>query len=177
MNKLKYFLKEKGLYKITFINNTSAFMEKRRYINHEKRQKAEVGLFFSFPFENIKEIEKFAPNFSEKEIIKSIKKMELVQSYDNDFRDKNLMKEFRNEKDVQMKDAVKRGFYKHISNEKYKEAFNKWYNNYTTQKSLDGWCVDGMVGFADVTFERVEYILYLAFEAGIKTVLTKKINL
>lgn len=175
MNKLKYFLKEKGLYKIIFINNVSTFMEKRRYIDRGKGQKVEVGLLFSFPFENIKEIEKLAPNMSEKEIIKSIKKMELVQSYDKDFINKNLMKEFHNRKDKLIKEAVKRGFYKYSTiNEEHHNKFNKWFNNYATQKKLNSWCVDGMIGFADTTFERVEDVMYIAFAAGMESILTKK---
>lgn len=169
MNKLKYFLKEKGLYKITFINNVSTFMEKRRYVDRGKGQKAEVGLLFSFPFENIKEIEKLAPNMLEKEIIKSIKKMELALSYDRDFLDKDLLKEFHNKKDKLIKEAVKRDFYKYSTiNEKYHNEFNKWFNNYETQKKIDDWCVEGMVGFDETTFEGVDNVLFLAFEAGME---------
>lgn len=175
MNKLRYLLREKGQYKVTFKNGATAFMEKCRYIDHGKGQKAEVGLLFLFPFETAKDIGKLAPNMSEKEIIKAIKKMELVLSYDRGFIDKDLSRDLHDEKDGQMREAAKRGFYESgLSNEKHYDEFNKWYSSYETQKSLDCWCVDSMVGFADVTFERVEYVLYLAFKAGVEAA---KINL
>lgn len=169
MNKLRYLLKEKGLYKVTFVNGASTFMEKRRYVDRGKGQKAKVNLLFIFPFESLKDIEKMAPDISERSLIKSVKKMELALSYDRDFLDRDLLKEFHSKKDKLMKEAAKRGFYKYSTiDEKHHNEFNKWFNSYETQRELDNWCVEGMIGFDETTFERVDYVLFLAFAAGME---------
>lgn len=169
MNKIRYLLKEKGKYKVTFVNGATAFMEKSRYVSHGKGQRAKVGLLFLFPFTEVDGIEKLAPNMQESELIKAVKKMELVQSYDRDFIDKDLLDELIREKDTGVRDAAKRGFYSELLlTEEHSDEFGKWLNKYETQKSLDCWCVDGMIGFDETTFERAEYVLYLAFAAGME---------
>lgn len=163
---LNYLLKEKGLYKVTFKNNFSTYMEKKAFIDKSNYgQKRIVGLLFELPYENFEELNFI---YSEKTLIKNISKMELIISYDRFKNNANLIKEHSNylmkyfEKTAKMENYSVR-----YSDEitPVDKAFNKWINDPEVLDNFYHW-YDSVFGFTDSEVEEPLDQLYKAFKAG-----------
>lgn len=166
MNYIKYLLKGRGLYKVTFVNGESTFMKKTTWIDRSLGLKKQTGLLFVFPYEVVRGLTEMAPHFSSKEMVKAIAKMELALSYEDSYLDKALLEELEKKTKAYIEDTVRKGCYK-LEGPKTK-AFNKWFNSFEVQDDLRRW-VDPMIGFADPTVERLEWQLKKAFDAGLNS--------
>lgn len=144
-------------------------MEKTAFLSKSKSgMKRKVNLLFRFPYDDTKGLEEICPDFKQHTLIKNIKKMELICSYDSVKFNSNLLNDYKKALYSYLKKTSSLENYSIHENDDItpaNKAFNEWINN---PKVLIRFAdrYDKLFGFPDSMVKNPEYQLYIAFKAG-----------